>query len=57
MIANRMNAIAAPWPQFWLLKAVLKERYAGVSVVFAGPALGAGVDLVEHLPGADQARA
>ena len=37
MMPNRMNAIAAPWPQFWLLKAVWNERYAGVSVVFAGP--------------------
>ncbi len=37
MIANRMKAMAAPWPQRWLVKADWKERYAGVRVVLAGP--------------------
>ena len=37
MMRNRMNAIAAPSPQSWPMKAESYERYAGVSVVFAGP--------------------
>ncbi len=36
MIANRMNASAAPTPHSLLLKDALNDKNAGVSVVFNG---------------------
>ncbi len=36
MMANKMKAIAAPWPHLPFRNEVWYDRYAGVSVVFAG---------------------
>ena len=54
MIANRMNAIAAPCPQSWFEERRLVRQVGGRQSRLGRPALRAGVDLVEHLPASDQ---